>query len=559
MIFPNIPMGYKIKEFMLISFIQYFLPFSLLLGTLVFIHELGHFLAARYFGVRVEVFSLGFGPKLFQFKKGDTVYCISLIPLGGYVKMFGDNPKKRIEGDEKKYAFLSQQFWPKMIIALAGPLMNLLLAVLLFSSLSFIGKQKAKPFLGEISKKSQAYLSGFRSNDKIISINGKQISYWEEAFKWIEKNPEKPLQFMIERDSQNIQIKASPKKVKNTKLTVLSSFVGEIKGLTSSSPSSHIGIKDKKSLSYKYGLRTFDKIIEFGGKKILNWGDLSRAAESLLTASSISITVERESSEKKFTTVIPFSPPLSLKNLGIESTELYVDRIKKGSPADTAGLMKKDRLFKFNGQAVNKWEDFSSLVSNYEKHPEPFTLSILREGVEEQLTVHTEKMPVPSLSGQIEYRYMIGVASAQYLSHPPLVKSRTLNPFKALSYGVKEALKWTAITGKVLWKLVTGNISHRIIGGPISIAKASKNSLSAGLTEFLAVMAIISINLFLMNLLPIPVLDGGHLLLFTIEAIKGKTLSPQKIELVQMGGFFIILFFILLTFINDIGNWNLIW
>ena len=126
-------------------------------------------------------------------------------------------------------------------------------------------------------------------------------------------------------------------------------------------------------------------------------------------------------------------------------------------------------------------------------------------------------------------------------------------------YGVGETFKWTAVTGKVLWKLITGDISHRVIGGPLSIAKAAKKSFSDSLVEFLAIMAIISVNLFLMNLLPIPVLDGGHLLLFAIEWIKGSALSPQKIELVQIFGFVLVLFFIALTLINDIGNWNLIW
>ena len=166
-------------------------------------------------------------------------------------------------------------------------------------------------------------------------------------------------------------------------------------------------------------------------------------------------------------------------------------------------------------------------------------------------TVHSD--------GNIEDRYMVGVASAQYTSLPELTTVRMKNPFKALMYGMEETFKWTAVTGKVLWKLITGDISHRVIGGPLSIAKAAKKSFSDSLVEFLAIMAIISVNLFLMNLLPIPVLDGGHLLLFTIEWIKGSALSPQKIELVQIFGFVLVLFFIALTLVNDIGNWNLIW
>lgn len=154
---------------------------------------------------------------------------------------------------------------------------------------------------------------------------------------------------------------------------------------------------------------------------------------------------------------------------------------------------------------------------------------------------------------------MVGVASAQYMSLPELLTVKMKNPVKALIYGVEQTSKWVAVTGKVLWKLITGDISHRIVGGPLSIAKVAKKSFSDSLVEFLAIMAIISVNLFLMNLLPIPVLDGGHLLLFTIEAVKGSALSPKKIEIVQLCGFVVVLFFIVLTLINDIGNWNLIW
>lgn len=168
-------------------------------------------------------------------------------------------------------------------------------------------------------------------------------------------------------------------------------------------------------------------------------------------------------------------------------------------------------------------------------------------------------MPLVNEDGSIDYKPMIGVASAYYVSYPEIMHSRFLNPLKALGYGLALTGKWVAVTGKVLWKLVTGSISHRMLGGPLSIAKAAKRSFSDSVIEFLSVMAIISINLFLMNLLPIPVLDGGRLLIFVIEKIKGKSLSVAKIEMIQLIGFGVILFFILLTLVNDIRNWNIIW
>ena len=539
---------------MLISFFQYFLPFSLLLGTLVFIHELGHFLVARYFGVRVEIFSLGFGPKLFKFKKGDTLYCISLIPLGGYVKMFGDNPKQVLTAEERPFGFLSQKVGPKMAIALGGPLMNLFLAVIIFMALGFIGNKKANPVLGDISAESTAYKNGFRSSDRIVSINSQKIAYWEDVRNFIKENPNHNLEFQVDRSGDLQTIHAVPQQVENTRITELARFVGKIEGLTIRSQSAHIGVSRLDSIAYKQGLRTFDEIKEINGKKISNWRELENKLSQIQT-DVLYVKVQRDSE------LLSFELPAlgTIKNLGIESTELYLDRVKKNSPGDKSGLKRKDRLLAWNGNILTTWSDFSEFITDYKDHPKPFELSILREGVEKKLLVHTEKMSTVHPDGNIEDRYMVGVASAQYVSLPELEVVKIKNPFKALLYGIGETSKWTAVTGKVLWKLVTGNISHRVVGGPLSIAKAAKRSFSDSFVEFLAIMAIISVNLFLMNLLPIPVLDGGHLLLFTIEAIKGSALSPRKIEIVQTCGFVVVLFFIVLTLINDIGNWNLIW
>ena len=539
---------------MLISFFQYFLPFSLLLGTLVLIHELGHYLAARYFGVRVEIFSIGFGPKLLKFKKGDTVYCISLIPLGGYVKMFGDNPKQVLTKEERPFGFLSQKTGPKMAIALGGPLMNLFLAVIIFMTLGFIGNKKALPILGGISSESEAYEYGFRSGDRILSVNGRKTAYWEDVRDWVKDNPNKKLAFEIERSKALQTIHVVPERVENTRITELGRFVGQIKGLSISSKSAHIGVSRLDSIAYQKGLRTFDEVKEINGEKTANWRELESQISQIQTG-AVNVKVQRGSELLSFT--IPAAG--TLKNLGVESTELYLDRVKKNSPADQSGLKRKDRLLAWNGNLLKTWSDFSEFIKNYKDHPKPFELSILRNGAEKKILVHTEKMSTVQMDGNIEDRYMVGVASAQYTSLPELAVVRMKNPLKALKYGIEETFRWTAVTGKVLWKLVTGDISHRVIGGPLSIAKAAKKSFSDSLVEFLAIMAIISVNLFLMNLLPIPVLDGGHLLLFTIEWIKGSALSPRKIELIQTGGFVVVLFFIVLTLINDIGNWNLIW
>ena len=206
---------------------------------------------------------------------------------------------------------------------------------------------------------------------------------------------------------------------------------------------------------------------------------------------------------------------------------------------------------------MKNWKELSQFVSQQESGH--FDITVIRDGVKKTISVQTEPMPIIHEDGNLEYRHMIGVASAHYISFPKTVRVRLLNPFRAFLYGVQETFKWVGVTGKVLYKLISGSISHRVLGGPISIAKVAKNSFSQSIVHFLSVMAIISVNLFLMNLLPIPILDGGHLLLFIIEGIRGSSLSVRKQEFVQMIGLFVVLFFIALTIINDIKNWSIFW
>ena len=254
---------------------------------------------------------------------------------------------------------------------------------------------------------------------------------------------------------------------------------------------------------------------------------------------------------------LPLSPHFTLQKLGIEKTNLYVDRVKNNSPSQKAGFKRGDRLLALNGQPVAHWEELSKLITK--EKMKTIHITILRDGVKQKISIKPESMSWFNEDGSIEDKFMIGVASAYYISYPEMEHSRIVNPVKAFSRGVTLAGKWVAVTGKVLWKLIIGSIPYRMLSGPLGIAKAAKRSFSDSIFDFLYVMAIISINLFLMNLLPIPVLDGGRLLIFVIEKIKGQSLSVAKIEAIQLIGFGVIVFFILLTLVNDIRNWNIIW
>ena len=181
------------------------MPFVVLLGILVFIHELGHFIVARICGVRVEVFSLGFGKKILKWKKGDTVYCISLFPLGGYVKMFGHEYDKKVAEKDQSVSFLHKTVWQRMAIVAAGPMMNFFLAVFIFAVLSMVsGSKKIHSVIGELDISSPVAQSGLSYGDHILSINKEAVKSRKEVKQIIFKNPNSVLDIEVKKQSGEI-------------------------------------------------------------------------------------------------------------------------------------------------------------------------------------------------------------------------------------------------------------------------------------------------------------------------------------------------------------------
>ena len=272
--------------------IEYAIPFIILLGILIFVHELGHFLVAKFYGVRVEVFSLGFGKKIFQFRHGDTVYCISLIPLGGYVKMFGDDPSAEVEPELQKYAFLKKPVMQRIAIVLAGPLMNFFFAILVFAGVAFLGEKALAPIFGDIATNSEAYEAGFRSGEKIVSINGVSVEKWDDFKSVVETSAEKQIVVEVE-DSQGKarQVKAIPQWGENTNVLSSDDQVGIIEGASFASRSPHIGIADPTSPAAVAGLQTGDMILEFNGTSVSYWRELENLVNSNLEKQQISLKV----------------------------------------------------------------------------------------------------------------------------------------------------------------------------------------------------------------------------------------------------------------------------
>jgi len=343
------------------------ITFIIVLGVLVAVHEFGHYIVARMCGVQVETFSLGFGPKIASRKVGPTEYCLSIIPLGGYVRMLGDDPNEEIPEEERARSFLTQPVRKKIAIVVAGPAFNLLMAFIIFWGVFMVGLPVLSPVVGEVQEDSAAQSGGLQTADRILAIEGKNITEWEEIRATLQEKGGSALNFLVERSGDQIALDITPR------------------------------IK--------------------------------------------------------------------------ESTNVF-------------------------GDPETLW-----------------LIGILPEG--EQFT-------------------------------------RRYNPVKALYLGAERTVEMTVLNVIGIVKMIQGKISSDNIGGPILIAQIAGQQASQGFLNIVLFVAVLSINLGIINLFPIPILDGGHLVFFIIEGLIGRPLSIKKREIAQQVGLFLIVSLMVFAFYNDI-------
>jgi regulator of sigma E protease len=423
------------------------ISFIIVLGFLVLVHELGHFLVAKKLDVKVEKFSIGFGPRLFAFTKGETEYMISAIPLGGYVKLMGEEPGEEVVNDPREFA--SHPVSHRMAIIMAGPLMNLLLTFLLLPLVFMIGVN-LPTYIGEevsvgwVLADSPAEESGFKAGDVVRRIDGKDLENWENAVTVFASNPGRRLNLQVERSGRLVDIYLTPR-------------------LMEGNGSGYAGL--------------------------------------------------------------------------VHHMAPVIGGVRSASPAGKAGLMAGDRIKSVNGEPVNHWIGMSSRIKASEG--KPVHLVIGRGMDEVRLTVTPTK---DDASGN----YSIGVS----YSEPMVLKKFGL--VEAVKEGMKRAVDLTILTVGILKKLVTLDLSVKSLGGPIMIAQATGAAAQAGLSEVLSLMAFISLQLGILNLLPIPVLDGGHVFFLLAELGLRKPVSIKTREIAQQIGFAILITLMLVVSYNDI-------
>ncbi|MCY3846332.1 MAG: RIP metalloprotease RseP [Acidobacteria bacterium] len=422
------------------------LAFLFVLGVLVFVHELGHFAMARRLGIRVLTFSLGFGPKVLKVRRGDTEYCISAIPLGGYVKMAGESPEDRHTGAGDE--FMSKSKWERFLVLVMGPAMNVVLAVLVMWIVLYQGAEvpayeQQPPVVGRVVEDSPADRAGIAVGERIVSVAGRVVDTWEALFVAVLPRAEREIPIVVrDADSRERTLQIVP-----------------------------------------------DARTQFA------MGDLGVGPE--MRAQIVSVT--------------------------------------PGDPADRAGIAVGDVILEIDGEPV-AGNDLVERISG--SGGTPLTMTLRRGEDREQVTV------TPAARGD---RAVIGVGFSEF-------EFRIVEPglIEAFGMSLERNYEWSGLIFQTLWGLLTAETSPRQLVGPVGIAQLSGGAAQVGWVALFSLMAMISLNLGILNLLPIPVLDGGHIFIMAMEGVTRRDFSMRVKERMLMAGLVVLMMLMVTVIYNDL-------
>jgi regulator of sigma E protease len=547
-----------------------------LLGTLIFVHELGHFIVAKLCGVRVLKFSLGFGPPIgfgrfrMRWVRHGTEYVVAWFPLGGFVKMLGE-PMPGAEVDEPQVLdaapdeYLSAKpTWQKLAITFAGPAMNLLLPVVAFVFVLWVGVLRQTAVVGMVEMESPAARVGIQPGDRVVSIGGEAVRWWDDVSEAIAARSAGAVEIEIERPAGGERLALEVPVEQRGALDPFGSAIrtGWI-GLGSRRLPALLGVPSGDAPAARAGLHSGDRVTQVGDTPVEDWEGLRRAyAQAGTHAAPGTILFElsrRAGPDAEPETLTVAVPALeSLDALGVISATVLVHEVSPGLPADRAGLQTGDLLLAVDGQPVGSFESFANLVRS--SGGRPLAVTYARDGDSATLTLEPELRSVPGLldiEGMDEELYQIGISHALAALPGATALDRQRNPLRSIPRAVDMTVEMTRLFLRGLGKLISGEVGTDKLAGPIGIAEIARKSLDLGWQAYLSTMILISINLGILNLLPIPILDGGQALIYIVEGVKRSPISLRSRELVQQTGLILLVFLMALAFWNDLSrHWN---
>ncbi|TNF30977.1 MAG: RIP metalloprotease RseP [Deltaproteobacteria bacterium] len=513
--------------------------FILFLGPLVFFHELGHYFFARLFGVRVEVFSLGFGPKILKFIKGDTEYAVSAIPLGGYVKMYGDDPlnKDAVPEDQRKFSFTHKGKWARFWIVMGGPLANFILAWVIFFSLFMSGERLPEIKMGVINNDSPLHQMGFMSGDVIKKVNGKTI-YNPSDIAMEGEGVVKTV--TVERQNSMVQNTVNLPGEKFFEILMDHPPLLRKPVVVDQKGQLYAVSFDPKMVDWKHSL---DVMATFQKSNVLyifplteDFGEEADPAYDVSKAQKIEISF---TSREEFIS--------KLADLGYRTMDLLVKDVNAKSPAFFAGMKKGDVILTLDGKIVYSFEQ---LRKNLQDIPKPeVPIDIWSEG-----KIKTVKV-VPDIQEQDGKKVkLIGVYSAGRFIGLDFVNTESRGLIGSFTAAFSRTWDTMAKTVDGFFKLITAKVSFKTIGGPLAIGKVASDSFNTSISYFFQLMALISVNLGVINLFPIPVLDGGHIMFIFLEILNRGPVSRRKMEIAQQLGLSILLMLMVGAIFNDFSR-----
>ena len=441
--------------------------FIVVIGLLILIHELGHFVVARLSGVGVERFSIGFGPVLWRYKGPETEYCLSAVPMGGYVKMMGDDENPIEAGGtghvDPAKAFHAKPLWMRFLIVFAGPGMNFVLAAVIFAVVFMtVGRPVIPATVGRLTEGGPAAAAGLGVGERIVKVNGRAVQYWDDVLRVVQDGGGAPLRLTVAGRDGEREVTVTPA------LTKARDLFGEEKE------------------AWDLGAR-------------------------------------------------PYEPP-------------SIGDVVTGYPAANAGLRGGDLVESVEGRPVASWEDLAEAINK--RAGQPTRLSVRRGSETLAVTVTPVAVKDRGPNGKEVEVGRIGISRNVATTY-----ARS-DPLTALGEGATYTARVTVLTAVGLYKIVVGQLDRSNIGGPIQIAVAAGEQARQGMAALAFFTAVISVNLALLNLLPVPMLDGGHLLFFACEAVLGRPLSIRKREVAQQVGFVLLMLLMVYAVYNDLARNN---
>lgn len=556
--------------------------FVVFVSVLVFVHEFGHFAAAKWAGVKVLELSVGFGPKLLKLRGRETTYSLGILPFGGYVRMLEElKSEGSILPEERARTFEAQPYARRAVIMLAGPAMNLALPVLLYATVYFDEKTFLAPLVGEVLAGNPAD-GVLEPGDRIVSVEGRPVVGFHDIQEAVAPRAGRTTALTIERAGATREVSLVPQEVVEQlepRELDLTHRVGRI-GIAPSFAAPVLGIRAEGAAAHS-GLRTFDRVTAVDGRRIERFVDLSAALAKNRT-STVVISYLRprridgpwgeltslSAMEPGVAAVTPRRPAAGdataprdaaadvVDRYGIETSDLWVAAVPPRSSEAKMGLAPGDRIRTLDGAEVRSWRALEAALLR--EPARSHELEWERDGVRHRGAMRLRTESFADGYGQHYTRFVFRTASWLPRARPDRVPNPHVVTY-ALTKGFEETARAIKTISVGMLRIVQGRVGLGAVGGPITLYDLAGDAGARGSSYFVWAMAVMSVNLGLLNLLPIPILDGGQLTMATLEWVRRRPLAPRTREVLGFLGMVIVVALMLLAFKNDVVHrWDVI-